>query len=173
MATNITTMPITVYQFDVGWLAYYPLVCFLTLFIIILGIVFNLFFTEKPEIPTIYLVAVFVLVSSMFAVIELSQHPKEQREERITAQATEHRDEIDHAVQDWLDDYDIELSTLCQNTYSQQSHGDSVTIQPLDVEDTAVCGTGTQDSIHIIDNEHIVETTLTQQGKLQLFMLMR
>lgn len=40
-------------------------------------------------------------------------------------------------------------------------------------EDFNVCGTGTQESIHVIDDRRVVQATLTRQGTLQLAMVMQ
>lgn len=170
---EVTIEPTTVYSFDVGWLPYYTTISLLIPAVLVLAFLIVMTSLEQPMVPAtcivIAIIAVFVVSIGTYKVYD----PNQKYEERITAQLTQHHDEIDNAVQDWLDDYDIELSALCQSTYSKQDRNSSVVIHPLDAEETVVCGTGTQDSIHIIDNEHIVQATLTRQGKLQLSMAIR
>ena len=170
---EITIEPSTVYNFDVGWLPYYTDVMLLIVVLLCMAVIVVMIFLEWPTVPAVCLTTALFIMFIVSVVIDQVYAPNEQREERITAQLTQHHNEIDNAVQDWLDDYDIELTELCQSTYSKQNRNSSVVIHPLDAEETVVCGTGTQDSIHIVDNEHIVQATLTKHGKLQLSMVMR
>lgn len=166
MDTDITIEPDTLYHFDLGWLAHYDTTILAVITILCAIAAIALLYVKHSVKVLCAITFGFVVLTSAVIVAGHAYDPDKHRDQRITAQTIQHRDEIDHVVQDWLNDYGIQLSTLCQNAYS-----DSVAVHPIDIHDTVVCGTGPKESIHVIDNRRVIQATLTRQGELQLAMI--
>ena len=168
MDDNIIIEPSTIYQFDLGWLAHYETIVFAVFAVLLVAAIIAMLCASNSVKTLCAITLTFIVCTTTLLVTESTYNTHEHRKQRIAAQSAEHRDKIDHAVQTWLNYHGVEHSTFCQNAYS-----DSVAVHPINVDNTIVCGTGTQESIHVIDDRRVVQATLTQHGTLQLSMIMQ